>query len=196
MLFCRYVSKDATFVQEVLHSFANAFRAGFLGADIGFESELFLQVVPRCWANCNDDISCSAVWLRVDFPWRSSPVLPFLCELVLTVNAFQTSQHGLAAARTEHYHNNKGTQSVRIDPGYLRRKILCERFHDARIVDNELVDADLLVFRQSRIHEGLRDDVTALFANEEKKWEGFLGPDEGMVVLEDVLGKIFAAAGV
>ena len=71
-----------------------------------------------------------------------------------------------------------------------------KRFHDARLVDDELVDTDLLVLVERRIHERLRDDVPALFTDKEEKWESTLGAAKGVIVLEDVVGEGPAVASV
>jgi hypothetical protein len=69
-------------------------------------------------------------------------------------------------------------------------------FHNARLIDDQLVDVNLLGPSESRVHECLGDYIATLLANEEEKGESVVRPWQRVVMLQDELGKSFTVSGL
>src|SRR4030081_143295 len=86
-----YLSHMWSFGQVLLHSFPNPLWAGFLCANIRFESELSFQIVPCGWPDGGDNVSHLLPCLRRDIFLSVAPAAPLLCKHFPIVNISQTS---------------------------------------------------------------------------------------------------------
>src|ERR1700733_7974760 len=68
------------FGQVLFHSFPNPLWAGFLCANVRFESKLSFQIVPCAWPNGCDNVPRPLLRLRRDIFLPVAPTAPLLCK--------------------------------------------------------------------------------------------------------------------